>query len=90
MDISLAATDSGPLYTRVFYCGEIIINIFFTLNLLVPGDLYYNGHGAPDPMTTITNGGQCHIWRYSCNILARSPAPFGIINKYHINVNCIV
>ena len=30
MDFSLAATDSGPLYTSVFYCGD---NIFFTLNL---------------------------------------------------------
>ena len=32
--LSLAATDSGPLYTNVFYCGG---NIFFTLNLSVPG-----------------------------------------------------
>ena len=28
MDFSLAATDSGPLHTVVFYCGE---SIFFTL-----------------------------------------------------------
>ena len=28
MDFSLAATDSGPLHTIVFYCGE---SIFFTL-----------------------------------------------------------
>ena len=34
MDFSLAATDSGPLYTSVFYCGG---NIFFILNLSVPG-----------------------------------------------------
>ena len=40
--LSLAATDSGPLYTNVFYCGG---NIFFTLNLSVPGGyLYYDGH----------------------------------------------
>ena len=37
MDFSLAATDSGPLYTSVFYCGG---NIFFAL---VPEDLYNNG-----------------------------------------------
>ena len=43
--------------------------------------------GAHDSMITIKNDGQCHIWRYSCNTLARSLAPFGIINKHHINVN---
>ena len=34
LGFSLAATDSGPLYTSVFYCDK---NIFCTLNLSVPG-----------------------------------------------------
>ena len=40
------ATDSG---INVFYCGE---NIFFTLNLSVPGIII-----AHDSMITIKNGG---------------------------------
>ena len=35
--------------------------------------------GAHDSMITIKNG--------SCNTLARSQAPHGIINKHHINTN---
>ena len=38
LDFSLAATDSDPLYTSVYYCGK---NIFFTLNLSVPGEFIF-------------------------------------------------
>ena len=58
-DFSLAATDFGPLYTSVFYWGE---NIFFALNLSVPGGFYtIMVIGAHDAMITIKNDGQCHI-----------------------------
>ena len=57
MDFSLAATDSGPLYTSMFYCGE---KIFLILTLSVPGG-FIMVIGAHDSMITITNGGRCHI-----------------------------
>ena len=57
MDFSLAATDSGPLYTSVFYYGE---NIFLILTLSVPGG-FIMVIGAHASMITITNGGQCHL-----------------------------
>ena len=60
---------------HIFYCGG---NIFFTLNLSVPGR-YYMIIGAHDSMIIIKKRRKCHIWRYSCNTLARSPAPCGKI-----------
>ena len=49
LDFSVAATDSGPLYTSVFYCCE---NILFILNLSVPGGFMVIGAHV-----TINNGG---------------------------------
>ena len=37
MDFSLATTDSGPLYTSVFYCGG---NMFFYLKLVGSWRIY--------------------------------------------------
>ena len=48
LDFSLAATDPGPLYTNVLYCGEYII--FYKLNLSVPEGFIFGTH---DSMITI-------------------------------------
>ena len=55
----------------MFYCGE---KVFFTLNLSVPEDLYYNVH---DSMITIK--------KIAANALYG--IPLVIINKHHIDVN---
>ena len=44
--------------------------------------------GAHDSMITIKMAANAiHGDRYSCNTLARSPAPFGKINKQHVSIN---
>ena len=49
------ATDSGPLYTSVFYCGG---NIFFYIKPVGSWRIYIMMViGAPDSMIIITNGG---------------------------------
>ena len=40
--------------------------------------------GAHDSMISILNGGQCHIWRYSCTPITR---PWPHSEQHHINVN---
>ena len=55
MDFSLAATDSGPLYTSVFYCGG---NIFFYIKPVGSWRIYViMVIGAHDSMIIIKNGG---------------------------------
>ena len=81
MDFSLAATDSGPLCTSVFYCGG---NMFFTVGSCRIYVIMVIG--ADDSVIIIKYGGNAI---YGAT-LARSPAPFGNINKHHVNVNCII
>ena len=49
------ATDSGPIYTSVLYCGG---NIFFTLSLVGSWRIYIiMVIGAHDSIIIIKNGG---------------------------------
>ena len=80
LDFSLAATDSGPLYTSVFYCGG---NIFFYLNLPVVSWRIYiiMVIVAYNSMISIKNG---HI----ATLVTPSLVPRSHLEKYHVNVNC--
>ena len=71
LDFSLAATDSDPPYTNVFYCGE---NMFFTLHCKPVGSWRISITMVIALVLKIQrlHGGQCHIWRYSCNTHACS------------------
>ena len=87
MDVSLAATDSGPLYTSVFYCGE---NVIFKPYFMYLEDLYYMVIGAHDSMILIINGGNAI---YGAVLVPTSLVPrpdLEKINKHHVNVNCII